>query len=364
VTVNEVSALGFRNYTSQAVAAFSPGVNIITGENGHGKTNLLEAVYYLAVGRSFRTAGDRELISFDSSCADICAKITSQGREQVIEARLSHGKRRELFANGVKLKKSSELGGRMSVVLFTPDDLELIKSGAAARRRLLDHSLSQLRPQYTAALSEYNRLYDRKTRILRDYRDKPSLLELLDDFNYRLCEQSARIIYYRASFVEKLAKFARENHREFSGGAEEMTVRYKTVGGMDAYGKKSSELMPELLEHQRAHSAAELRSGLCLSGAHKDDLEVLIGGVSARKFASQGQARTASVSIKLAERDIHRDDTGEEPVLLLDDVLSELDIQRQSRLLEYIKGGQSILTTTSYKEEGSKVFNIKYGNIL
>jgi len=344
MTVNEVSIVGFRNYTESSTARFSDGVNIITGQNGQGKTNLLEVIYYLSTGRSFRAASDRELISFDSERAHICVNINSAGRDQTLEAKLDRTRRRELYANGVKLKKSSDLGGRLSVVLFTPDDLNMIKSGASVRRKLLDHSLSQLRPGYLSALTEYNRLHDHKTRILRDYHDKPSLLELLDDFNQRMAEQSARLIYYRSGFSELLSQKARDNHAEFSGGAEELNIRYKTVGGMDPTGKKPSEILPELLEHQRTHYQAELRSGLCLSGAHKDDLEVEINGASARKFASQGQARTASVSIKLAERDIHIDDRGEEPVLLLDDVLSELDVRRQDFILSRILRGQVIIT--------------------
>ena len=343
MTVNELYLDGYRNY-SDVSAQFCEGVNVITGRNAQGKTNLIEAIYYLTMGRSFRFASDKELIKFDKETACLRAGIVSGEREQTLEARLSRGRRRELYANEVKLKKAAELAGRLTAVLFCPDDLTIIKDGATVRRKMMDNCISQLRPAYLTALTEFNKLYDHKTRILKDYHDKPSLLELLDDFDLRLAEQSAILIYYRAAFSEGLEKRAAAIHEEFSGGAEALTISYKTVGRMEAGGKKPSELLPFLLEHQREHRNAELRSGQCLSGAHKDDLEIEINGMTARKFASQGQARTAAVSLKLAERDIHYDDRNEYPVLLLDDVLSELDSKRQSFILGRIKNGQVFIT--------------------
>ena len=341
--VKELFLEGFRNYHN-STAMFGNGVNIITGRNAQGKTNLIEAIYYIAAGRSFRQSGDRDLIAFDCDAACIRAGVVSGGREQTLETRLIRGRRRELFANGVKLKKASELTGRLTAVQFGPDDLNMIKEGAAARRKLMDQCLSQLRPGYQAALSEFGRLYENKTRILRDYREKPSLLELLDDFNLRLAQQSARLIYYRAAFASALSRRAAEIHDEFSGGAEKLIINYKTVGGMDAAGKKPEQILPELIDHQREHYQAELKSGMCLSGSHKDDLEIDINGMPARKFGSQGQMRTACVSIKLAERDIHFENNGEFPILLLDDVLSELDESRQHYVIERITDGQVFVT--------------------
>jgi DNA replication and repair protein RecF len=366
MTIRELHLEGFRNY-SDATARFSDGVNVVVGRNAQGKTNLIEAVHYLSSGRSFRFAGDKELISHDCDGAYIKADVESGGREQALEARLSHSRRRELRCNGVKLKKASELSGRLAVVMFGPDDLDLIKDGAAVRRRLLDQCISQLRPAYHAALSEFDRLYKSKTRILKDHREKPSLLELLDDFDLRLAQQSARLIYYRSAFTGFLARKATGIHSEFSGGAETLGIRYKTVGGMDAAGKKPEELLPDLLAHQRVHRAAELASGTCLSGAHKDDLEIDLGGKPARKYASQGQMRTASVSIKIAERELHFDDRGEYPVLLLDDVLSELDERRRGYILGRIKSGQVIITCCAPEQvslpEGGTVLRVEGGEI-
>ena len=343
MTVKKIFLDEFRNY-SNGIARFEDGVNVITGRNAQGKTNLIEAVYYLTYGRSFRPAGDKDLIAHDSQGACIRADIVSAEREQTVEAKLYRERRRELYANGVKLKKASELSGRLTAVVFGPDDLDMIKGGAAVRRKLMDQCLSQLRPGYLAALTEYSRLFDHKTRILRDHFEKPSLLDVLDDFDLRMAQQSARLIHYRSAFAASLSRRAAEIHNEFSDGAEALTIRYQTVGRMDVTGKKPEDILPGLLAHQREHRQAELRSGSCLSGAHKDDLEIEINGVGARRFASQGQARTAAVSIKLAEREIHHDDSGEYPVLLLDDVLSELDPKRQGFILDSITHGQVLIT--------------------
>jgi len=343
MTVEGLHLDGFRNYTTASIH-FCDRINVITGHNAQGKTNLIEAIHYLATGKTFRPASDKELILFNRENASIRADILSSEREQTLEARFFYGRRRELYANGVKLKKLAELTGRLSVVLFYPDDLTLIKEGAAVRRKLMDSTLSQLRPGYLAAITEFTRLYDHKTRILRDHYENPGLLDLLEDFNLRLAEQSAKLIYYRAAFTKKLAQIAGEIHSDFTDKGEELIIKYKTVGGMNPSDKTPAQLLPMLLEHQHSHYNAEIRSGQCLSGAHKDDLEIEINAKAARKYASQGQARTAAVSIKLAERDIHFNDRGEYPVLLLDDVLSELDTKRQKFILGRIEKGQVFIT--------------------
>jgi len=365
--VNELYLDGFRNYFDLK-AEFGDGVNVISGRNAQGKTNIVEAIYYLTTGRSFRSTSDKELINFECDGANVRASIVSNEREQTLEARIFRERRREFYANDSKLKKAAELAGRLTAVLFCPDDLTLIKDGASVRRKMMDNCLSQLRPGYLAALTDFNKLYENKTRILKDYHEKPALLELLDDFDLRLAEQSARLIYYRAAYAEGLSKRAAVIHNEFSDGTEELSIKYKTVGRMDASGKKPTELLPELLQHQREHRTAELRSGLCLSGAHKDDLEIYINEAPARKYASQGQARTASVSIKLAERDIHFDDKNEYPVLLLDDVLSELDAKRQSFILGRIMTGQVFITccddTMISGELKGSILRIENGRIV
>lgn len=343
--VNEVKLEEFRNFLNAEVS-FNKDINVIIGSNAQGKTTIIETIYYLATGRSFRNASDSDLISFDKEEATISCNINSANRNQTILAKLyKDRRRRELFVNDVKLKKAAELTGRLRVVLFCPEDLKIIKDGASGRRKLMDNCLCQLRPSYLAALTDFNKLYDHKMKILKNHRDNPSLLDLLDDFNYRLSETSARLITYRAAFSRSLSRRAKEIHHDFSNGKEHLEIIYKTVGGIEPYDKKHEDLLPDILKHQQKMKDVELKTGACLSGAHKDDLEVYINEAAARKFASQGQARTAAVSIKLAERDIQFDDKGEYPVLLLDDVLSELDLRRQRFILNRIDKGQVIITS-------------------
>jgi DNA replication and repair protein RecF len=364
--VDSLSLSGFRNYEN-ALVWFDPGINVITGENAQGKTNLLEAVFMLTGGKSFRTRFDKELIGFDKQSAEITAAVFAHERELTIKILLRRGLAKQITQNGVK-KKSSELGENLSAVLFCPDDLNIIRAGAGARRRLMDMAISQLRPGYAALLSEYTRLYEHKTRILRDWREKPSLLDTLDEFSLGLCRNSAQLIRYRASFAKRLCAQAAVIHSDFSGGRETLSVEYKTVSTVKDPFAPASEIYAQLLEHQRAHRQAELDSGLCLSGAHKDDLEISINSRAARSFASQGQTRTAALSLKLAEREIFLEETGEYPVLLLDDVLSELDTGRQEFVLNRIGGGQTFITCCEDEgiasRTGGRVICVSAGQIL
>ena len=334
---------GFRNYTD-FTADFSPGVNVIWGENAQGKTNLLEAIGFLSGARSHRARGDKELISFHQDKGTITAEVTSRGRDFLLEVQLFRGARRRLFVNHVKCKTAAELGGIVQTVLFCPEDLALIKAGAAERRSFLDHAICQLRPRYAEALAQYHKLLDHKTRILRDWEKHPSLLDVLEDFNEAMARAGALVIHYRAHFVRKLAEKAAQIQTEFSGGRETLALYYATVSTVRDPLGPTVELYEDLRRHQDSHAKAERDARSCLSGPHKDDLVARINGQPARQYASQGQTRTAALSLKLAERELFRDDTGQWPILLLDDVLSELDARRQDFVLRRITGGQVILT--------------------
>jgi len=356
----------FRNY-AHLEADFSPDVNVIYGENAQGKTNLLEAVAYLSCARSHRARYDRELILFGADGALIRAEVNSRGRDFTVEARLGRGRRRQLSSNGVKLKSAGELSGILKTVLFCPEDLYLIREGGAARRRFLDTAICQLRPRYAEALGEYNRLYEHKTRILRDWTEKPSLLKALDEFNLRMAQTGAMIVHYRAHFIRKLREYAPAIHLDFSGGREELSLTYETVKTVEDPLAPPGELLPALLAHQESHRQAELEARSCLSGPHKDDLLVELNGVSAKTYGSQGQTRTAALSLKLAEREIHYRDSGEYPVLLLDDVLSELDARRQEFVLNRIRGGQVFITCCEDERlehlKNGRVFHIHDGSL-
>ena len=365
MNIDRICLNGFRNYDYQW-ADFDPGINVITGENAQGKTNLLEAVYLLSCGRSFRTRFDRELVGFGYSGADILADVYSHEREQTINIQLRPGQGKKILVNGVK-KTAGELADTVNTVLFCPDDLNLIKDGAAVRRRLLDNAISQIRPRYAEYLSEFNRLYEHKTRILKDWRDKPSLLETLDEFSDGMCRASAQLIRYRAAFSARLDQAAAPIHKDFSNSLEELEIKYKTVSTVKDPFASAREIYYDICAHQEKHRQAELESAQCLTGAHKDDLEICINGKAARAFASQGQTRTAALSLKLAEREIFHDEFDEYPVLMLDDVLSELDAQRQEFVLNRIGGGQTLITCCEDEHiadrTGGRVLTVENGRI-
>ena len=363
----ELELQHFRNYSGQRVS-FDPDCNVIFGENAQGKTNLLEAIVYLSCGKSPRARTDREMIAFDAPAAVLEAGISARDREFRTRVELYRDRRRKMWENQVPAKNSAALSQVDHTVFFCPDDLYLIREGAAARRRFLDGAICQLRPRYAQALAEYNRFYEHKTRILRDWQENPSLLDTLDDFNLRMAQFGARIIHYRAHFVRRLGEQAPAIHADFSGGREQLGLRYETVSTVQDPLGSVQDIFESLMRHQESHRRAELDSRQCLSGPHKDDLVVELDGQSAKQFGSQGQTRTAALSLKLAQREIFQQETGEWPVLLLDDVLSELDGKRQSFVLNRIQGGQVFITCCEPEKldglERGKSFQIQGGSVL
>ena len=347
----------FRNYL-HLEAAFHPRINVIFGDNAQGKTNLLEAVAYLSSASSHRARYDRELIQFGVDHAFVKGEVASRGRDFTLEASLHRGARRQLLSNGVRLKNAGELAGILNTVLFCPEDLYLIRAGAEARRKFLDQCICQLRPRYAVALAEYKRLREHKTRILRDSAEHPDLLDTLDDFSLRMAQCGAILVHYRAHFIKKLRQAAPPIHADCSGGRERLELEYRTVSTVTDPEAPPKTLLPQLLDHQESHRRAEIESRSCLSGPHKDDLSVSIDGCPAGAYASQGQTRTAALALKLAARDIFYQDTQEWPVLLLDDVLSELDSRRQEFVLNRITSGQVFITCC----EEEKLVHLREGH--
>lgn len=342
--LNRLTLYSFRNY-EKFDSAFVPGVNLIVGDNAQGKTNLLEAITYLSTGRSFRTRKEQELIRFGDDFCDLQAEIALADRDQTVRAVMFQGRRqRQLFIGGVKQKNAAGLSGLMPTVLFCPEDLLVLKTGAAGRRKLIDTALCQLRPNYEKALTEYTRLLEHKSKILKDYREFPSFLEPLPEFNEQMARWGAVLISSRAKYLRELEQHANRFHGEFSGGREALTIAYQTVSSVEDPFAPKEEIYRNLREHQDSHYRAELESGQCLSGPHKDDFTTCLGGISIKSYGSQGQTRTAAISLKLAERELFRLDTGNEPILLLDDVLSELDAGRQNFVLNQIRTGQVFIT--------------------
>jgi len=344
MNLQELSLRSFRNY-EEVHLEFEPGVNLIVGDNAQGKTNLLEAISYLGSGKSFRAMKTSEMVRFGENFAELKGKVFAQERQQELRYLLFKGSRpRQIFRNGAKKKSASELAGVLPTVLFCPEDLMILKMGSSQRRRFGDLALCQLRPNYDAALTEYHRILDQKNRILKDHFENPAVLAILPEYNLRLCQVGALLISYRARFYQSLGEAAAVYHNQFSGGAEEFRLDYRTVSNISDPFAPISALTADLRSHMESHARAELESGQCLTGPHKDDFDVTLSGLSIKSFGSQGQTRTAAISLKLAQRELMRREMGEEPILLLDDVLSELDPGRQDFVLNQITSGQVFIT--------------------
>ena len=365
MNLRELYLRDFRNYTESRLE-LDPGVNLIVGDNAQGKTNLLEAISYLGTGKSFRAQKTAEMIRFGADFAEIDGKIFSQEREQSVRWVLFNGARpRQLWRNGAKKKTAADIAGVLPTVLFCPEDLMILKMGSAQRRRFGDTALCQLRPNYDAALTEYNRILDQKSRILKDHFENPAMLAILPEYNTRLCQVGALLISYRARFYESLGKAAAKYHGQFSGGAEDFALQYKTVSTVKDPFAPVSELTENLLDHLESHYRAELETAQCLTGPHKDDFSVSLSGIDLKAYGSQGQTRTAAISLKLAQRELMRRELNEEPVLLLDDVLSELDPGRQDFVLNQIVSGQVFITCCEpgrFTKLG-KTIEIQKGNV-
>lgn len=364
--IDNLELFSFRNYTHISTS-FDPGVNLIAGDNAQGKTNLLEAIAYLSTGRSFRTRKEAELMQFGAEFTELNCNVTSKDREQTLKTILFAGRRpRQLYLSGVKKKTAAELCGVLTTVLFCPEDLLILKTGAAARRKFIDTALCQLRPNYERALGEYQRLHEQKSRILKDRLEQPSLLDVLPEFNQRMAQVGAVIISYRARFLNTLAQAASVFHDECAGGREQMTMDYRTVSTVTDQTAAVDTIYRQILEHQDSHYRAELESQQCLTGPHKDDFDVFLDEKPIRAFGSQGQTRTAAIALKLAEREMIRRDTGEEPVLLLDDVLSELDAGRKDFVLNKIRTGQVFITCCEENAipDSGRVLRIENGTIV
>ena len=366
MNLQELSLRSFRNY-EQVQLTFEPGVNLIVGDNAQGKTNLLEAISYLGSGKSFRALKTSEMVRFGADFAELEGTVFSQERQQKLRYLLFPGSRpRQIFRNGAKKKSASELSGVLPTVLFCPEDLMILKMGSSQRRRFGDLGLCQLRPNYDAALTEYHRILDQKSRILKDRFDNPALLDILPEYNTRLCQVGALLISYRARFYDSLGKAAAKFHNQFSGGVENFSLDYKTVSTVKDPFATVPKLTEDLLEHLERHYRAELESGQCLTGPHKDDFAVALDGIDLKSYGSQGQTRTAAISLKLAQRELMGREWGEEPVLLLDDVLSELDPGRQDFVLNQIVSGQVFITCCEpgrFTKLG-KTIEIKKGNVI
>lgn len=355
--IKSVELLNFRNYRELAIS-FDKGTNILFGDNAQGKTNILEAAYMSGTTKSHKGSRDKEMIRFGESEAHIRTIVEKQGKEYRIDMHLRQNRSKGIAVNKIPMKKASELFGILNIVFFSPEDLNIIKNGPAERRRFLDAELCQLDKIYLSDLSDYNKILNQRNKLLKDMIYRPELADTLPIWNQQLVETGKRIVKRRRYFVQELSEIVRDIHYRISGEKEEMRLIYEP------------SVPEELFEAELERFDGRDRK-LCLTsvGPHRDDLLFSVRDVDIRKFGSQGQQRTAALSLKLSEIELVKKLIHDTPVLLLDDVLSELDSGRQNYLLNNIYDTQTIITCTGLDEfiknrfTINKVFRVVNGTV-
>ena len=338
MNIRSIELKNFRNYENLEIS-FDEGTNILFGDNAQGKTNILEAAYMSGTTKSHKGSRDREMIRFGEEEAHLKTVVVRGGREYQIDMHLKKNRAKGIAIDKIPIKKASELFGILNIVFFSPEDLNIIKNGPAERRRFLDSELCQLDRIYLADLTNYNKILAQRNKLLKDMIYRPSLSETLPVWDMQLIETGKKIIRRRKQFVDELREIVSDIHYRISGGKEELFLKYEPN-------------IDDIFFEDELSRAKEKDKKLCQTsvGPHRDDLLFSIGDVDIRKYGSQGQQRTSALSLKLSEIELVRKSISDTPVLLLDDVLSELDSSRQNYLLNNISDTQTIITCTGLDE--------------
>lgn len=347
----------FRNY-SDMFLEFDKGTNILYGDNAQGKTNILEAVYVSGTMKSHKGSKDKELIQFGQEESHIRTVVERDGLDYQIDMHIKKHKPKGIAINKVPIKKASELFGILNIVFFSPEDLNIIKNGPSERRRFLDMELCQLDSIYLYHLTKYNKILNQRNKLLKDINFRPELADTLSVWDMQLIEYGKKIINSRNKFIERLNEIVPNIHKNISGNREELILHYEP-------NVKEDDMERELLKNQ----ARDLKFGMTSIGPHRDDMSFNIQDVDIRRFGSQGQQRSCALSLKLSEIELVKQSIRETPVLILDDVLSELDSSRQNFLLNSIHDIQTVITCTGLDEfvknrfEINKVFRVVNGTV-
>lgn len=344
--IKSLELADFRNYESLNIS-FDSGTNILYGDNAQGKTNILEAIYVSSTTKSHKGSKDKEIVSFDKEEAHIRTYLEKDSVEYRVDMHLRKNKSKGIAIDGQKIKKASELLGLLNVVFFSPEDLSIIKNGPAERRRFADMELCQLDSFYLYNLNHYNKIINQRNKLLKDMYFNPGLKETLNIWDMQLVSFGSKIIERRELFAKQLCEIIEEIHSRLSGGKEKIEVKYEPDVSIEDFEVRMKE-----------NQEKDIRSKLTSTGPHRDDFSFIVNGIDIRKYGSQGQQRTAALSLKLSEIELVKKMTKDTPVLLLDDVLSELDSNRQNYLLNSIGDIQTIITCTGLDEFINNRFEI------
>ena len=329
--INKIKLQNFRNYNEQEIN-LNKSINVFYGDNAQGKTNILEAIFLCTFGKSFRTNKEKELIKLGKDNANVIIEYEKKDRDGKISISISDKK--QILVNGIKIKKLSELLGNINIVIFTPEDINILKGGPALRRRFLDMMIGQLKPNYVYTLNMYIKTLEQRNNYLRQIKEENKPENLLDIWDEKLIEYADIIYKYRKEFIDKIKKKINIIHKKITDEKEEINIQYTS-------NCESKEVYSEFLKQRRK---LDIIKGFTTKGIHRDDFEIYINNKELSIYGSQGQNRTAILSLKLSELQVIYDEIEEEPILLLDDFMSELDINRRKNFLNNINNTQVIIT--------------------
>lgn len=356
--IDRLEIANFRNYDSASLV-LDRGLNVIYGKNASGKTNLVESIYYTALGKSPRTTKEKEMIRWGADALNIKIDLVKRFRSYNIALR-HDGKEKRFLLDRIPITRTSDIIGLINIVYFSPDELSVVKDAPSERRRYIDMSLSQQKKSYFTDLINYNKVLDSRNKLLKSKISTNEFKDVAMIYNIQLAKYGARIINNRYLFVEKLKPISERIHDKITSQGETLSIDYESKierASVTEMQNAMQRILDENLDKDRQLQYTSI-------GAHRDDLKLSVNGVDVRKYGSQGQQRTVALTLKMSEVELLNEENGERPILILDDVLSELDECRQTQLLEFTKGTQTILTCTEFNGTPDKLIHIDNGKII
>lgn len=358
--IKNINLINYRNYENLQLS-LSKNINIFKGDNAQGKTNILESIYYCAFAKSHRTSRDKEIIKWNNENAYISILVGKNRIDKKIDINILRNGKKAIKVNSIKIGKIDELFGSFNVVMFSPEDLKIVKESPSLRRRLLDMEISQINKTYYFNLVQYNKILNERNTLLKNRNLDDEIIEI---YNLQLVKYGDYIIKERLEYIDKINNYGNEIHKEITSGTEDINVKYvSTIGSLD-------NIKTNFITKLRNNFNRDKERGLTLIGPHRDDFNIFINEIDVKTFGSQGQQRTSILTIKFSSLKIIKETTGEYPVLLLDDVLSELDNNRKKYILNNIKDIQTIITSTGiedfkeYINNNGKIFNVSNGRVI
>jgi len=358
MNIKSLKLKNFRNYEKLDLT-FEKGLNVFVGKNAQGKTNILEAIYFSALGKSFRLCKDKEIIQWNKESGKTEINFKNRFRNKKIEVFFQKNQKKSIKIDKISIKKIVSLLGELTIVFFSPDELKLIKDSPEERRRFMNINISQTDKKYFYNLSRYEKILQNRNKLLKTTKEFGSLSDTIDIWDKALCEVAEKISVARKSFVDGILPYAKKAHEYISNGSENFDMKYKSMPEINSSYKEN------MLKQLQKNLEKDYRLGFTSIGPHRDDIDLFINGVEVKNYGSQGQQRTVALALKLAELESLKERTGEYPILLLDDVFSELDENRREKLLKFTSRTQTFITCTefNYKMKDVEIFQVVDGKI-